>query len=425
MLNLSSVNDLVSLVKMINHELMLKKYSPINIAFLKKVHEYRTKKILKKDGSYRELSIPDTTLLHVQEVLLDFFYDYQRISKSGKWVAEIDRAVPAYKPSTSSIKSKTVPAHLIHARNHVNKSIIVSFDFHDFFNTIGFNKIYGVYNKYFNCSPHISFILTNLTTFKNSLPQGAPTSPFLSNLAMYQFDKKMINLSRRNGVKYSRYADDIVLSSNDSLFLNNKNFFEYPVQNRQDIKFSDYISNLLSDYKLSLNKNKTRVYNYWNQQKITGIVVNRHINISRRDLVIHRSILINLIKSLDIKSFSEVEGSRQLNNNINKAIAMFKIDTSFIDENNQNLELLKDLETVNIFKVKLIHFILFSKTQYYVQILSNRSRRIEKIMLLSNRLNLLLNNIINDENISFDTLPTTIMNKIGLNNNCTFYFESD
>jgi len=46
-------------------------------------------------------------------------------------------------------------------------------------------------------------------------------------------------------------------------------------------------------------------------------------------------------------------------------------------------------------------------------------------MLLSNRLNLLLDNIINDENISFETLPIPIMNKIGLNNNCTFYFESD
>ncbi|MCV2530852.1 reverse transcriptase family protein (plasmid) [Leuconostoc mesenteroides] len=417
MSKLSSINNVASLVKVINHKLYIKRYAPITIDFLKKnTHKYVDRNIPKKRGGFRTLNIPNDQLLHVQEILLELFYESQdRNVRENKWISQIDRSAPAYKPSNYYLNK---PAHWIHAKNHVNKAIIVSFDFHDFFGSLYSGRIYSVFIKYFKCSKSVATILTNLTTFNHSLPQGAPTSPFLSNLVMYYFDKTMIKISRENSVRYSRYADDVILSSNNRQFLNNTNFFQKSFNNGQNIEFSEQISKLLLGYHLSLNPNKTRVYNYWNQQKITGIVVNHHTNISRRKLVVHRSILINLIKAIDMIAFDNMKGYEQLQININKALSVLKINDNFLNELDSSF----GKKTKMILKLKLIHFILFSKTKYYLQVIDRKSKRIEKIMLLSNRLNLLLNNIMNDNHINPNLIDSKISNKTGLSNNCTFYF---
>ena len=66
-------------------------------------------------------------------------------------------------------------------------------------------------------SPDVSKILTELTTYKGHLPQGAPTSPLLANLVGMNFDLPIIQICKDNGIIYTRYVDDLWFSSHDDI----------------------------------------------------------------------------------------------------------------------------------------------------------------------------------------------------------------
>ncbi len=97
------------------------------------------------------------------------------------------------------------------AKRHVGKACVINLDIQDFFPTIKYHSIYNLFVK-FGFTRHLALVFTGLCTFQNVLPQGAPTSPYLSNLICENLDKKMVNLANRIGASYSRYADDITFS---------------------------------------------------------------------------------------------------------------------------------------------------------------------------------------------------------------------
>ena len=131
---------------------------------------YHTVCIPKSDGSQRKLSVPDLILKSVQKSIADHLLIQYPISKYAK----------AYKVGSSVQKN---------ARPHVGKKKVLKLDIEGFFDHIWYSQ---VKDKVFNqekYSEPIRVLLTMLCYYKDSLPQGAPTSPAITNIIMYDFDE--------------------------------------------------------------------------------------------------------------------------------------------------------------------------------------------------------------------------------------------
>ena len=106
------------------------------------------------------------------------------------------------------------------AQLHRNKSYIIHLDLLDFFNSIHFGRVAGVLKK-IGLTEQLAYFIANICCYKKILPQGAPTSPIISNLVTINLDKKLISLSKKYHFQYSRYADDLIFSTNDVMTINN------------------------------------------------------------------------------------------------------------------------------------------------------------------------------------------------------------
>jgi hypothetical protein len=95
---------------------------------------------------------------------------------------------------------------------HLNAPFLVTLDIKKFFRRITTFQVFRVWNEVLNCSPRISKLLTQLTTFERHLPQGAPTSTLLANLVLFSIDKKIRDECAAQGVTYSTWVDDLAFS---------------------------------------------------------------------------------------------------------------------------------------------------------------------------------------------------------------------
>ena len=105
------------------------------------------------------------------------------------------------------------------ATQHKRQRYILNLDLEDFYGTINFGRVRGLLiSKPFGIAPKAASVIAQALCFQNKLPQGACTSPVISNLIAADLDKKLIDLARHYHCTYSRYADDITISSNKSAF---------------------------------------------------------------------------------------------------------------------------------------------------------------------------------------------------------------
>src|SRR5690606_33872190 len=123
-------------------------------------------------------------------------------------------------------------------------------------------------NVYMLCINHgfgkqLSLTISKLVTLHGSLPQGAPTSPHISNAFLYDFDEMMQELCLEKGVSYTRYADDITFSGESKEVL---------------LALIGRCESFLSRKGLSLKKEKTRIASAQASQRVTGLVVNSAVN---------------------------------------------------------------------------------------------------------------------------------------------------
>jgi len=110
-----------------------------------------------------------------------------------------------------------------------------------------------------NFGKQLSKAIARIVTLKNKLPQGAPTSPLISNALLYEFDEKISQYSQSMHLTYTRYADDITVSGN---------------RKENILKVISLIRNSLISLGLSINDKKTRIATRGGQQRVTGVVVN-------------------------------------------------------------------------------------------------------------------------------------------------------
>jgi RNA-directed DNA polymerase len=162
---------------------------------------------------------------------------------------------------------------------HIGKKYVLNMDIKDFFSSISDQRIYTIFREAPFCfDTQIASALTYLVTTNDCLPQGAPSSPILSNFACLLLDKKLTAFSNQNNWNYTRYADDLTFSSNVA-------FTSVQI---------DFIKQVLMQEGFEPNEKKFRVRTFNKKQLVTGLVVNEKVNIDRKMLKKTRAMLYDL-----------------------------------------------------------------------------------------------------------------------------------
>ena len=206
---------------------------------------YHSVFIPKSDGSKRKLCVPDLILKQVQKSIADNILIQYPISRYAK----------AYKPGSSVQKN---------ARPHVGKKKVLKLDIEGFFDHILYSQVKDTVFYKEKYSEHIRILLTMLCYFKESLPQGAPTSPAITNIIMYNFDETVGSFCEKKHIAYTRYCDDMTFSGD--------------FDEKEVIAF---VKDELYKLGLFLKNRKTVVIPSTKCQCVTGIVVNEKINITK------------------------------------------------------------------------------------------------------------------------------------------------
>jgi RNA-directed DNA polymerase len=198
---------------------------------------YTSATIPKRDGSQRHLSIPQIPMKQVQ-----------------RWINRhiLSKVTPS-PYATAFSKGMSVVENV---RPHVGNPLLVKMDMKSFFSRIPFKRVFGVFARMgFNSA--VCTQLSNLCCCEGVLPQGAPTSPALSNLVLAQMDRRIAGFCHRRGITYTRYADDMSFSG--------------------DFQASEllwFLRRVLPENGFEANEKKTRILGRGQKHRITGVVAN-------------------------------------------------------------------------------------------------------------------------------------------------------
>lgn len=237
---------------------------------------YQQFDIPKKSGGIRKINAPIGYLKLVQRKLSRVLLKrLDEINKQNNIKHEIAHAY--FKER--SIKTNALP--------HRNKKYLVNIDLKDFFDTIHFGRVQGFFkqNKYFKLPDKIATIIAQLACYNGKLPQGAPTSPVISNLICQILDNKILQLCKKYRLTYTRYADDLTFSTNKKEFI--VEYGNFLVELDRIIKASGF----------SINSKKTRFQNNEHRQVVTGLSVNKKINVKKEFYKNTRSMAYNLYET--------------------------------------------------------------------------------------------------------------------------------
>lgn len=236
---------------------------------------YTSFDIKKKNNGVRVISAPNEDLKDIQRKL---GYLLELHHKAFLKEKNIDNKI-----SYGFEKNKSI---ITNAAVHRNNKYILSIDIKDFFDSIHFGRVRGFFNKNieFNLPLDMATVMAQLVCYKGVLPQGAPTSPIVSNLICNILDIRILNLVKKYRMNYTRYADDMTFSTNDRCIVDNYD------------GILEEIANELGKFGLHINDKKTRLIYKDSRQEVTGLVVNKIINVNRHYCKKTRAMAENLYR---------------------------------------------------------------------------------------------------------------------------------
>lgn len=222
---------------------------------------YTEFKVAKKSGGARTINAPVKGLKHILKALNLIF----------QCISEPHSKATGFVPNRSIVTN---------AKYHVGNHYVYNIDLKDFFHSFDRNRVkLGFMRAPFDLNgtkESMAFLLACLCTHpfeviegrKIVLPQGAPTSPTITNILCVTLDRRLNGLAKRFNVNYSRYADDITFSSQTNIF------------KRTD--FQQELHRIIHhDQNLVLNEKKTRLHQSGYRQEVTGLTVNEKVNVRR------------------------------------------------------------------------------------------------------------------------------------------------
>lgn len=230
----------------------------------KKQERYRSFSIPKKSGGERTISAPCGNLKWMQLCLNEIFKALYTASPYAMGFVEGRSIVD-------------------NARMHTNQNYVFNIDLKDFFPSIDQARVWKrLQLSPFNFNAKVASVITGLCCMRTIryrvdlpfeeafvLPQGAPTSPLLTNAICDTLDRRLHGLAKRFGLHYSRYADDITFSSMQNVYQPNGDF-------RKELE------RIISDQHFTINSKKTRLQHCSQRQEVTGITVGQKLNVARK-----------------------------------------------------------------------------------------------------------------------------------------------
>lgn len=239
-------------------------------------NSYKSFEIPKKNGEPRIIDTPNNKLKWIQKKLGDKLLGIHSAYLHDKNIKPVI--------SHGFEKGKSI---ITNAWVHRHKKYLLNIDIMDFFPSFHFGRVQGYFHKSkeFNFSKEVSTIIAQLVCYKGKLPQGAPTSPIISNLIFNIIDLYILKLAKNYRLDYTRYADDMSFSTNNKVFIENY------------LAFIQELKELLEKNGFEINQNKTRLEYYSSRQEVTGLTVNNKINASQKFIKKTRAMANQLYKT--------------------------------------------------------------------------------------------------------------------------------
>ena len=233
--------------------------------------KYTTFQIPKRSGGQRTIKAPVDRLKGLQRKLADLLQDcLDEINTARKLK---DRTAHGFKRGRSIITN---------ARQHRHRRWLFNIDLEEFFPSINFGRVRGflIKNRDFQLNHDVATVIAQIACHDNSLPQGSPCSPVISNLVAHLLDMRLVKLAKNVGCTYSRYADDLTFSTNKKDFPSK---IATPAgDNGPEAHLwlpGGALRNIINRTGFSINAKKTHFMYRTSRQEVTGLVVNRKINV--------------------------------------------------------------------------------------------------------------------------------------------------
>lgn len=260
----------------------------------------------KKKGGFRLISSPQRNLRYIQTCIAVLFNSI-------------------YRPNENTFGFIDGKSIVDNASKHINKDIVYNIDLKDFFSSITYDTIIEkIIRQPYYFSYSAAKLITDLLTVKLNdgsliLPQGAPSSPILTNIIADHLDVRLSKLAEKHNLTYTRYADDITISFNKSVLRGWRGHGFYK-------GLRDIIFDIIETEGFKINKRKTRISFVNQRHEVTGLIVNKKVNVERSYLKRFRTELHNWEKDgYVIASYKFFKHHENLNGNNKKLSPMERV----------------------------------------------------------------------------------------------------
>ena len=216
----------------------------------------------KKKGEFRTITAPNAGLKCIQRcinaMLLEKFTSHP--------------AANGFVPGKSIVDN---------AKVHLGQKYIFNIDLKDFFPSVTTGRVFACLQlPPFSYEKETASLIADLCCHDGVLPQGAPTSPTLTNIVCARLDWRLTKLANRYGMRYSRYADDITFSCMSNLF-------------HEDGDFVKALRHFVEKEGFTINDAKTRINVFYQRQEVTGLTINVKPNVTQKYVKLIRIMLHN------------------------------------------------------------------------------------------------------------------------------------
>lgn len=255
-----------------------------------RLRNYRYLALPRRGGPVRLIECPKARLKQIQRRLLHEILDW----------------IPAHDAAHGFTRGRSA---ISHAGGHTGQRVVVRVDLEDFFASVAAGRVFGIFRTA-GYPESVAHKLTGLTTnvvpqvvwaeldrplgrpqigsshrlgrrlATPHLPQGAPTSPALANLAAFGLDRRLSGLAASCQLTYTRYADDLTFSGSERLV-------------RRANQLRATIALIVREEGFAINHRKSMLATRAGRQQVCGIVVNQHLNVPRAEYDRLKAILHN------------------------------------------------------------------------------------------------------------------------------------
>lgn len=253
-----------------------------------KLRHYHYRPLKKRFGCLRLIESPKPKLKAIQQRVL----------------SQILSQIPPHDAAHGFCRGRSIRSF---AAPHQGKRIVIRLDLEDFFPSVRVAHVRALFRAIGygeTVSGFLAAITTNSTPrsvwgsldYLNQrkrlqtdryrwphLPQGAPTSPAIANLAAYRLDCRLAGLAHAMEAKYTRYADDLAFSGGEEL-------------SRRASRFCAEVAAIVMDEGFVVHFHKTKIMRRGERQQLAGLVVNEHVNVTRREYERLKATLNNCVR---------------------------------------------------------------------------------------------------------------------------------